>query len=99
MIKFFRKIGTTDKDLSQVQDNVQQTFNTLYNIKLLDGILVQSLAVTTSPVKYPHPLQRVPTGFFVTNANVPVYLGTSGSTTTTITLTASTAATVDIWIF
>ena len=105
MLRAFRKLYTPDPDLSKIQGAIEQVLNPLVKIPYLNGIILENLSITTSPVKFAHGLGRAPVGYWLIykNAAGDVYAPTVGTigpfSGTTITLQASAAVTVNILVF
>jgi hypothetical protein len=98
-LKIFRRLATQDADLTKVQNAIEQVINPLAKLPLLDGTPLTQIVLTTSALKVPHQLGRTPRGFFVTDLNANAVVFRTGSTDTTITLTASASCTVNLWVY
>lgn len=99
MLKAFRKIKTKDPELDRVQAALEPLINILPKIALLDGALLADLEVSATPTRFPHMLQRPLQGFFVVDRAQDIRVWKISSDSLTMTLQASTAGTVSVWIF
>ena len=83
-----------------MQSSIESAFRSLDRIPILDGQLIQNVAVTTSEKTIAHSLKRIPKGFIVVdvNNNCLVYRS-SEHTQTNIYLTGSRVATISLWVF
>lgn len=73
----------------------------LENNPLLDGRILSRIAVATTATNIPHLLGRAWVGWFVVSksSTAVIYEGTQANSSQYLTLIASTAATVDIYVF
>lgn len=99
----FKKVGQKSPELTQFQDNCEQTFSRLTNKQILDGVLLEDVALTTAASNISHGLGRPVTGYMVIkkNANAVVYDNESTNTKKTqfLILRASATVIVSLWIF
>lgn len=102
-IKPFRRISTTNPDLSKVQDSIVEVLSTLTRNELLNSVVLHNVAITTGDTPIAHTLAKIPTGFFIvkSNADVRVWESTTENTAKErlIILRASTNATVSLILF
>jgi hypothetical protein len=67
---------------------------------IASGVLLENVQVTTDPTRIYHNLGQVPRGFLVVYSGTDVRVWVSGDVTTTfMTLDASVATTVSLWVF
>lgn len=100
MIQKFRRIQTSDTDLTLVQDNVANTLNPLTRVALLDGQLLTNVALSTVPLRIEHLLGRKPLGYIVTGLNQAATIFGTESDARLMTLTASNNGTIcSLWVF
>lgn len=102
-ITLFRKIAQRLPDVSRFQDNVEQTFLTITNKAILNGVLIEDVSLTTSASNVAHGLGRPVIGYIVIkkSANAVVYDNESTNTKKDqfIILRASANVTVSLWVF
>lgn len=100
-IKDFKRISTQDETTNRLQGNIQEFFKQLTSNPLLDGNLIEDVAVSTTAVEVNHGLGREPVGYITVkaDANVTIYDTTSTTPKVTLKLTASATATVSLYIF
>ena len=70
--------------------------------ELLNGRLLENIAIATTATKVSHGLKRVPRGWLVVDrtADARVFRDSTGTERTTfLTLKASAACTVSLWVF
>lgn len=100
MVQPFRRIRTQDKDLSRLQDAIASPLRDLQGIPILDGVLVndQALASATTTT-FNHKLGRKPQGYLITKRSAAADIYDTAFTKTAMTLHASAAVTVSLWVF
>lgn len=100
-IRDFKKVAGLTAEVANLQERLQEFFQPIVSCPLLDGVLVTNVALNTTPTKVEHKLRRAPLGYIIVrqNANSVVYESSKDLPTSFITLTASAAVTVDLWVF
>lgn len=103
MITQFKKVGTDDLVIGKLQDNTEEIFVQILSKRILDGVLLEGVVLTTSAILVPHPLKKPVTGYIVvrSNANSVVYDQETSNTLKElfVKLLASATATVSLWVF
>lgn len=101
MIPSFQELPSQSTELNRIQSQVSKTFDKITACPLLDGILIEDVALTTSATNVNHKLNRAPLGWIVVdnNANAVVYSSAASLPKQYLTLTASAACTVSLWVF
>lgn len=101
MIPSFQGLPSQSVELNRIQGQVGKTFDKITACPLLDGILIEDVALTTSATNVNHKLNRVPIGWIVVNnnANAVVYSSAASLPKQYLTLTASASCTVSLWVF
>lgn len=99
MLPSIRKLVVKDPELSRVQDAILLTLNTIVKKDVIDGVLGEGFAITTSPAQIAHGLGRVPLGYFVVSKDAPSDIFDLARDSKTITLQATADVTVSLWIF
>jgi len=104
----FKKIVPKDKDLFEVQSNVDEVMESLRKVKIIDSVIKTStvtspIVITTSDTIVNHGLNRPYQGYIITdrNANAVVYTSATVNNTKNlfIILKASATVTVNILFF
>ena len=100
-LKKIKTINSKDYELSKVQRNTAAFAQQLIGNPILDGNLLEDLAVTTTATDFSHGLGRKPLGYILVKASAGVTLFDTESTTPNVTLklTASASSTISIWVF
>ena len=100
-LKEFKKLNIKDFETNQLQNNVAEFLNQVTSKSILDGRILENVAVSTTATEIAHGLGRKPLGYIIvkSNAHVTIYDTTSTTPTVTIKLTASATATINLWIF
>lgn len=102
-IPVFKKIGTDDLILDKFQTNVDQVLTSISSRRIIDGILLRDIVLTTSALLVPHLLGHPIDGYIVvkSNANAVVYDDEATNTIKDrfIKLLASATVTVTLWVF
>lgn len=102
MIKALKKVGIADQNVAKFQENVVEVLQPVLLCPLLDGVLLKSVTVATTPTLVEHKLGREFRGFVITNKNANANVwqtGTNPSSRRFISLQSSTAIQVDLWVF
>lgn len=101
--KFFRKVVGQSRELNQVQTNVEQAVAEFIKNPLLDGRLIESVALTSSATRLEHKLGRTPRGYLIVKQDAAATVHDSIASETSpdlfLPLIASANVTVSIWIF
>jgi hypothetical protein len=100
-VKPFATIQTQDFELQKVQDNVKAALSNVLNCLLLDGLLIEDVALTSgvdNPIS--HLLGRAPKLWMVAkkNANSTVWEVTSPATDRILNLRCSANCTISLWV-
>ena len=100
-IKGFRKPPQATPEGQALANATGDFARQLENNPLLDGRFVNNVLIGTSATNISHLLGRDWIGWFVTSKTTTalIYEGTQANTSQYLTLIASTAATVDIYVF
>lgn len=95
----FRQINTQDRELQLIQDNVERAVAEAINSPLLNGRLVADVALNAGLTKWEHKLARTPRGYLVVDKNNTALIYTAAKDDKFLTLNASVACTVTLWVF
>ena len=91
---------TGNQDVELLQQNIKKFAKVLEDNPLLDGRLLEDVALNAAAnTDINHGLGRVPRGWILTDQSAAATVYRVAWTTTTLTLLASGATTVDIWVF
>jgi hypothetical protein len=93
------RIRATNTDLQTVQDNLIGSIEQLIKQQILDGVLLESVAIGTTPTTVSHKLSRIPQGYIVVSKNGPGDIYDLQRDSKTITLQSTVAVTTKIWVF
>lgn len=103
-VKAFKKIDAKDREVKQVQENVEQFAKYVLNFTPLDGVLVKDICLeagVSNEIK--HKLGRKPLGWFIVRKRADSRIwdlqDTNPQPTTSLSIACSHAVQVDIWIF
>jgi hypothetical protein len=101
LIKAFKKIAQTQPELQAVINTIAEFVRPLEINPTLDGRILKGATIGTSATNIPHKLGRPWVGWFVVSrtSGVVPYEATQSNSTLFLTLTASSATTVDIYVF
>lgn len=103
MLKDFKKISSTNKEVKQLQENVEQAIKPIINSQIVDGVLVKNIVIVSGTEKFvEHKLGREPIGFIVVRkrANAIIWDDQDNNTNKrTFSLNSSANVTIDAWIF
>jgi len=97
----FKSLSTKDKVLDRVQNNIEIFSDSVIKNPLLDGMLLEDIALTTTETQVNHKLGRVPNGWIIVKKNAAQDVYESGTTLTDrfLSLTAAGTVTVSLWVF
>jgi len=103
MLPKIQLVQSDDRVLNLFQDRVLKSVNPVLNNPLLDGILLQSVALINGDTVVNHLLGRPLVGWFVTRRRAAATIydkqDTNGTPNLTLVLNSSAAVTVDICVF
>lgn len=102
MIPAFRAIRTALGDVQRLQDALSKVFNAIQTKQILDGRLIENVAIVTGTAKeIDHGLQKPVRGWIVIdkNAQATVWSTASDLPNRTLILNTSADVTVSLWIF
>ena len=99
----FREINSSDRELNELQLRLRRVLAPVTGATVLDGVLIESVALSATVNNVAHGLGRAYRGWIVTDrdANQTVYRdGTSTADPVLfLPLLAGGAVTVDLWVF
>jgi hypothetical protein len=98
-IKQMRKSYTLPEEVKDLENNVKDVLDQITGIGLLDGRLIQDVALLSGANRIAHVLGRKPQGFIIVNRNSSAIVWQTNIDTLFITLNASANITVSLWIF
>jgi len=100
LLKAFRKIKVSDRELDQVQQNVLAAFGPLTKIEILQGRQINAVDLTTTAVNVAHGLGRQPLGYIVTDLNKNAVVFRTDWDANFISLQSSATGTiVSLWVY
>ena len=103
MIKDFESINTTDSDIRELQYGLSTVLRPVTKAPILDGVLLEDIALSTSSTDVPHKLGRAARGYIPVkmNASANVYdeESSNGDKENFLKLKASASVTVNLWVF
>ena len=90
-----------DKAAQRLIDKLVVAVLSILKVPVINGKVLESLAITTSATNYPHGLGRLPKGWMLVSpqANTVVYEDRTLRSDTMINLRGSSNGTVDVWVF
>ena len=101
-LKIFKKIGTKDKDLERVQENIDGPLRELLSKQILDGILLEGITLVNAQTNLVnHLLGRAYRGFFIVrlSAGVSIWDSSSDRPQDFLVLNTSANCTISLWVF
>jgi hypothetical protein len=101
MITGFRPLGSTSQELNRIQTNIQTVTDNIIRSDILDGRLIQNVAIGTTATNVAHGLNRRYKGWIVVDNNTACTLrsATSSLPNQFLSLIASSACTISLWVF
>lgn len=100
-ISGFKKSTTENPDVNKVQVNIAEFVTPLISNEMLDGRLIEDVALSTSETLVEHKLGRAYKGWIIVNKNAAqdVYVSSTTLTKRYLALTAGGTVTVSLWVF
>lgn len=98
-LTIFRKLRTTDRNLERIQSAISDAVNPITRKLLVDGIYLEDLALSSGANTVDHKLGRELRGWIVCRRSNAETIYDTASDRTTLSLTASGAVTVSLWVF
>jgi hypothetical protein len=99
--KAFKKTYTTNQDLNNMQENVEEVVAPLLKNPLLDGQILSNIELTTGSNSISHKLGRKLQGWVIVDKddNSNIYRETSSTPTLTLVLNSSANVTISLYVF
>ena len=100
-VKVFTPLRTSDESLNRIQNQLRTFSLALADIPILNGRLISDVAIGTSATEVEHGLEREPAGWIVVDIDTAatIYSTPSSLPKRFLTLTASSASTISLWVF
>lgn len=102
--KSVKKVDSDNREIKQLQENIEQYSKVIDNFTPVDGVLIRDICLepnTSNEIK--HKLGRKPIGWFITrkreDARIWDLQDTNPQPTTSLSIACSHACQIDIWIF
>lgn len=98
-----QKVFFSDSLLTQLQDGIENSLNSVFSKTILDGVLVEGISLTTSFKNVSHGLGRPVRGYVLVKSDVITSLKDDDANNVNrslyIKLAAGATATVSVWFF
>ena len=103
-LKVFRKINTGDRQLNQVQENVEQFTQVILNAPIVNGVLLTDICLEAGiSNEITHKLGRKPLGWMIvrkrSDSRIWDLQDTNQNPSLTLSLACSHDTNVDVWVF
>jgi hypothetical protein len=103
-LKNLKKIPSSDRTVTQLQNNIEQALNPFINAPINDGVLIKDACLVAGATNdVTHKLGRKPIGWIVTRRRHGSHIwdmqDTNPQPTSTLSLGCTDDVTIDIWIF
>lgn len=98
-LRALRKLNSPTPDLNKVQDNVELALRPVLQSAILAGVQVNDVELTTSPATVSHTLGRQPQGWLLVGQNADARVWSTARDRNILTLQASAACTVSLWVY
>lgn len=99
MLKIFRKIQSADSTINRLQSQIEQSLNPVLKQAILDGVIINDIAITTAGVEIEHGLGRQPLGWALIDNQADARIWRTAWTDRLLTLDASGTSTISIYVF
>lgn len=97
--KFFRKVFAGTQESQRLQSNIEDAVTAALKNPLLDGRLLNDVALISGNTKIEHKLDRKIRGYLVVRKSVAANIYDVSNDDLFLTLNSSAAVTVSIWVF
>lgn len=99
-IRQIQKVRGLDQPINRMQDNIINALQPLLTSEINYGIIIKDIILDgTNPVSVDHRLGRQPQGWFIVDITAASGIFREAWDTRTITLNASAATTISIYLF
>lgn len=103
-LKKYKKVGSTDRVVNQLQNNIEQVLTPVLNAPVLDGVLLKEVCLTKEVSnEVEHKLGRTPLGWIIVrkrkDSRIWDLQDTNPQPTKTLSIACSHDVVVDIWVF
>lgn len=100
-IRDLKKVGTDQKDLAKVQDNLEEFVKPIVSSEIIDGLLLKNVVLQSGENKVEHKLGREPIGWMIVNksATADVWSSASQLSKSILVLNSSATVTLTLWVF
>lgn len=98
-IKEFKRVSGATEEVAKLQTRLYEFFTQFTDNPLLNGVLLKNIELTTSNVNVNHTLGRECQGWIVINKNANADIWQTDASKSIITLRATAAVKVDLWVF
>lgn len=95
----FRRIRSTNSDITRLQDAVAEPIRQITSKSILDGVVVSDVSLASGNTTFNHKLGRKPIGYLVIKRSGAADIYDSDLTITSITVNSSAAITASFWVF
>jgi hypothetical protein len=97
-MKFFAKINFPTSDVQSLQENVAGVLDSLVRVPVIDGVHVTATLASGSN-RIAQTLQRIPQGWIIVDRDSAATVYRTAWDSKTMTLTASGAVTIKMWVY
>lgn len=97
--KAFPKVHMGTQESNRLQTNIQDAITAVLRCPILDGRLIESVALAIGDTKLEHKLGRKIKGYFIAKKSAPADIYLSFDDDLFFTLNASAGTTVSVWVF
>tara|TARA_R110000824_G_scaffold155379_5_gene328128 strand:- start:1834 stop:2139 length:306 start_codon:yes stop_codon:yes gene_type:complete len=96
----FSPVQIKDPSVFMMQSSIEAAFRALDRVPIINGRLIEGLALSTNEERIPHNLKRIPKGFIVVDVDSNCLVHRSSeSTERYLFLTGSRVANISLWVF
>jgi hypothetical protein len=97
--RFFRKIITEDRELNQLQTNVDEAIAPFIRSPILDGRLIENVALINGTTAVEHKLGRQILGYIIVAQDASASIYNSALSDKFVTLVSNANVNVKLWVF
>lgn len=100
MLKQLKKVSSDNREINQLQENVEQVTSPIISKQIVDGILIRDISLTTGSIDIiSHKLARKPVGYIIVKRSANSTIWDTAMNTSSMELNCSANVTVSIWVF
>ena len=100
MLKQYKKITAKEREVNQLQENIEQALNPIVAKQVVDGILIRTIALKAGSINnVSHKLGRKPVGYIIVSKDANSQIWNAELKKSILQIQCSINTTISIWVF